>query len=154
MDIVNSFAFRRLTLAAAITADTTVAAQIDTFGFQGVVALLLNIGTISAADASNTLTVEVWESADDGVADPYVQITEPMRYITPFNTSVSNPHGSGPFVIAATPLSDTDHIFGVSIGVKRYLEVRFNEANTFSAVLTLNCLLGGARSKPVKENQT
>lgn len=144
-DIVNSHAFRRVVLASATTADGTLANQVDTLGFQGVVAFLLNIGTVGAADASNYLVFEAWESDDDGVADAYTQITDDYRFVTPRNITVALPHGNGEFVIDNTNLQDTDHMFGVTIG-KRYIEIRVNETGTFSGTITLNALLGGARS--------
>lgn len=144
LDIVNSHELRRLTLAAAISADTTVAAQVDTKGYQGVVAFLLNIGVVGAADASNYLMFEAWESDDDGSTDPYTQITDDLRFVTPFNVTVASPHGIGEFVINNTNMADTDHMFGVKLG-KRYLEIRLNETGTFTGTVTLNALLGGAR---------
>lgn len=143
-DLVNSLELRRLTLAAAVTGDTTITQQVDTKGYQGVVAFLLNIGTVGAADASNTLEFQAWESDDDGVADAYTQITDDLRFITPFNITADSPHGIGEFVINNTNMANTDHMFGVRIG-KRYLEIRLKETGTFSGTVTLNALLGGAR---------
>lgn len=143
LDIVNSYAFRRVTLAAATTGDATLTA-LDTKGFQGVVAFLLNIGTVGAADADNTLTFQAWESDDNGSTDPFTQITDDLRFITPFNITADSPHGIGEFVINDTAMATTDHMFGVRIG-KRYLQIRVKEAGTFSGTITLNALLGGSR---------
>lgn len=143
-DIVNNHELRRVTLAAATTGDTTLTA-IDTKGYQGIVAFLLNIGTVGAADASNYLTFEAWESDDNGVADAFTQITDDLRYVTPFNYDAdTNPHGNGEFVIDNTAMANTDHMFGVML-YKRYLQIRVNENGTFSGTITLNALLGGAR---------
>lgn len=144
LDIVNSHELRRVILASATTADGTLAAQIDTKGYQGIVAFLLNIGVVGAADASNYLVFEAWESNDDGVADPYTQITDDYRYVTPLNVTTALPHGNGEFVINNVALADTDHMFGVML-YKRYIEIRVNETGTFSGTITLNALLGGAR---------
>lgn len=143
-DIVNNYELRRVTLAAATTGDGTLTA-INTDGFQGVVAFLLNIGTVGAADADNYLVFEAWESDDNGSTDPYTQITDDLRYVTPFNVTADSPHGIGEFVIDDTAMANTDHIFGVKIG-KKYLQIRVNETGTFSGTITLNALLGGSRS--------
>lgn len=145
-DIVNGHKLQRIALALAVTASQTLAAQIDTLGFQGVVAFLLNIGVVGAADADNYLTFTVWESDDDGVADPYTEITDSFRYMSPHNVTADNPHGNGKFVINNTNQANVDNMFGVQIYTKRYLEVRLVETGTFSGTITLNALLGAARN--------
>lgn len=147
-ELINNCKLKRIILASATTASGTLANEVDTLGHQGAVMFALNIGTVGAADADNTLKFTFWES--DEASTGYTEITDLLRYITPhaYNAD-TNPHGNGYFVINNTNMADTDHLFGVSIGTKRYIEVRVVEAGTFSGTITLNALLSDPRFAPV-----
>lgn len=104
---------------------------IDTKGFESIV-FAVQAGAVSAADGSNYLTADIYESDDSGMSGE-----EKATAIL----------GEAPVINALTD-ADTVQIVGYN-GVKRYLRLKFTETGTFDAVVGAVAILGDAHNKPV-----
>lgn len=105
----------------------------DTQGFHSVTIALL-IAAISAADADNTLTFSV-EEGDSALAYDFVEVPA-ARVLSAA-------------VINATSQAQSVKKYGVVVGTKRYMRIKYTEAGTFDAVFGAIAILGHAEDMPV-----
>lgn len=137
-DIVNQYSVQVAKVYAQLTADNNSANVVDLQGGQDVVAFVVFLHAVAAADGSNYFTVKVEESDDSGFATGVTEVTADATRLI----------GTQP-VVNAVALAGTLKKFGVTIGTKRYMRLVFDETGTADITVSATAIVGGQRHLPV-----
>lgn len=133
-DLVNNLNVQSAKAHAQMTADTNGLA-VDTQGYNGTVMFIINLSAVATADTSNLFTIKVEES-DDSSFGTATEVTADSTRIV----------GTQPTI---TTTGAQIKKFGVTIGVKRYLRLVFDETGTADITGSALAILGHARNIPV-----
>ena len=109
---------------AQVTGDTNSSQIVDLLGVYQV-AFVFNVSALAAADASNYLTVKVQETDSATFADAgdITTVTDTAARIVGTQLVLNATTQTGP------------HVFGVTVGTKRYLRLVLDETGTFDGTL-------------------
>lgn len=131
-DIVNNIGAILAKASAQVTASGT-GIVIDTAGFKSA-AFLIMFAAVAAADADNTMAFTA-EEGDSALAYDFVAVPA-TRLINPYT-------------LAATATAQSVKKFGVILGTKRYIRLKYTETGTVDATFGAVAVLGNPAERPV-----
>lgn len=131
-DIVNNIGASLAKASAQVTA-TGAGTIMDTAGFHSA-AFLIILAAVAAADADNTLAFTA-EEGDSALGYDFAAVP---------STRLINA-----YTLDDTADAQSVKKFGVIIGTKRYIRVKYTETGTVDATFAVVLVLGNAEERPV-----